>query len=77
MLLTTFFLDHFNNKTQSRKQEPQGVLRFEEDVVMVASMLGMQDYGLSITLQQFKMKVAKLTNLNHTNPLQNKILTNS
>jgi hypothetical protein len=32
-------------------------------------MLGMQDYGLSITLQQFKMKVQKLTNLNYTKPL--------
>jgi hypothetical protein len=32
-------------------------------------MLGMQDYRLSITLQRFKMKVPKLTNLNFINPL--------
>jgi len=36
------------------------VFTCEEDATMVAWMLGMQDYGLSIALQHPKMKVAKI-----------------
>jgi hypothetical protein len=37
------------------------VLIKEEDVIIIAWVLGMQKCGLSITLQQLNMKVAELT----------------
>jgi hypothetical protein len=37
------------------------ILTKEEDVAIVAWVLGMQSCGLSITLFQLKLKVAKLT----------------
>jgi len=38
-----------------KKMGPKGVLTKEEVVAMIAWILTMQDYGLSITLQQLKM----------------------
>ncbi len=37
------------------------VLIEEEDVIVVAWVLGMQKCGLSLTLQQLKMKVGEFT----------------
>jgi len=39
---------------------PRGVFIEEEDSVVIAWTLSMQECGLSISLQQLKMKVAKL-----------------
>jgi hypothetical protein len=44
---------------KSKKMGPRGVLTKEEDVAMIAWILTMQECGLSITLQQLKMKVAE------------------
>jgi hypothetical protein len=46
-----------------------GVVREEKDVTIVAWVLGMHGCGLSITLQQLKMKVAKF-HPNKTNIIQ-------
>ncbi len=54
------FFDHLNGKTRSRKIGPLGVLAKEEGQANVAWVLNMQECGLSITLQQFKWKVAKV-----------------
>jgi hypothetical protein len=35
-ILLTFFLDHLNGRTRSRKVGPQGLLIDEEDATMVA-----------------------------------------
>jgi hypothetical protein len=48
-------------ETRSRKVGLTNVLIKEEDVIVIAWVLGMQECGLSITLQQLKMKVAELT----------------
>ncbi len=53
-------LDRFNGRTRLRKVGLVGVLMDEENKTIVAWVLGMQDCGLSITLQQLKIKVAKL-----------------
>jgi len=39
---------------------PTNVLTKEKDVTLVAWILGMQECGLSITLQKLKMKVVEL-----------------
>jgi hypothetical protein len=54
------FSDHLNGKIRSKKMGPTSVLTKEEDVTLVAWILGMQECGLSITLQQLKMKVVEL-----------------
>ncbi len=53
--------NHLNGKTRPRKQGTQDVLMNETDTLMVVWMLGMQECGLPITLQQLKIKVVKLT----------------
>ncbi len=40
---------------------PKGVLTEEKDATMITWTLTMDECGLSISLQQLKMKVAKLT----------------
>ncbi len=40
---------------------PIGVLIEEEDLVVIAWTLAMHECGLSISLQQLKMKVVELT----------------
>jgi hypothetical protein len=55
------FANHLNGKIRSRKMGPIGVLIKEEDAIMITWTLIMQECGLSINLQQMKMKVAKLT----------------
>jgi hypothetical protein len=50
----TFLLDHINHKTILKKLGSQGVLTNEEDKTFMVWILGMQECGLSITLQQFK-----------------------
>jgi len=47
--------DYLNRK--SKKMGPRGVLTKEKDVAMIAWILTMQECGLSIALQQLKMKV--------------------
>jgi hypothetical protein len=54
-------VDHLNGKTKSNKMAPRGVLTKEEDVVMITWTILMQECGLSISLQQLKMKIAELT----------------
>jgi hypothetical protein len=54
-------IDHLNGKTISRKMGPKGVLTKEEDVVVIKWTLDMQECGLSISPQQLKMKVTRLT----------------
>jgi len=58
--LTSLF-DHLYGKTRFRKHGPASVLIVEGDQVMVVWVFSMQEVGLSISLQQLKMKVAKLT----------------
>jgi hypothetical protein len=67
-------IDHLNGKTKSKKMGSKGVLK--KDVVMMKWTLDMQECGLSISLQQLKMKVTKLTQTKDT-PFQNEILGNS
>jgi hypothetical protein len=54
----TFLSNHLNGKTKSRKGGLASVLIEKKDEVIVAWILAMQKVGLSITLQQLKMKVA-------------------
>ncbi len=51
--------DHLYGKTKPRKLGPNGVLTTKEDQVVVAQVLAMQKVGLLMSLQQFKMRVAK------------------
>jgi len=53
-------LFYLNGKTKSINMGPRGVFIEEEDSVVIAWTLSMQECGLSISLQQLKMKVAKL-----------------
>ncbi len=53
--------NHPNGKTRSRKMGPRGVLIKVEDLGVIAWTLAMQECGLSISRQQLKMKVIKLT----------------
>jgi glutaredoxin-related protein len=55
---------------------PKGVLIEKKYVVVMKWTLDMQECGLSISLQQLKMKVAKLTQIKDT-PFRNGILSNS
>jgi hypothetical protein len=48
-------------KTRSRKLRKVGVLTVKEDQAMVTWVFSMQEVGLSISLQQLKMKMAELT----------------
>jgi hypothetical protein len=63
---TISITNHLNGKTKSRKMGPRGVLTEEEDVVVIKWTLNMQECGLSISLQQLKMKVVKLTQTRDT-----------
>jgi hypothetical protein len=60
-------MEHSNNlpfaymNEKSKKMGPRGVLTKEEDAAMITSLLTIQECGLSITLQQLKMKVVELT----------------
>jgi hypothetical protein len=53
--------NHFNGNTISKKHGPPCVLTKEEDVSVISCGLGVQEFGLSTTPQQLKLKVAKLT----------------
>jgi len=55
------FSNHLNGKTRSKKIGLGVVLIEVNDSVVIAWTLAMQECGLSISLQQLKMKVAKLT----------------
>jgi hypothetical protein len=66
----TSFSNHLNGKIESRKIGPLGVLTKEEDEVVVACVLSMQECGLSITLQQFKWKMVEITQTQPT-PFKN------
>ncbi len=61
-----------NGKTRSKKMGLGGVFRKEEDATMITWPL----HGLSISLQQPKMKVTELTQTRAT-PSQDGILSNS
>jgi hypothetical protein len=52
------FSNHLNRKTRPRKMGLGGVLIKEKDIVMIKCILNMQGCGLSISLQQLKMKIA-------------------
>ncbi len=65
-----FIYDHLNRQTRSRKMGVKDVLTNEEDVIVMAWVLAMQKVGMSITMHQLKMKVAKLTQTMAT-PFQN------
>jgi hypothetical protein len=54
-------VDHLNGKTMSRKLGPIGVLTEENDATMIKWTLDMQECGLSLNLQQLKMKIVELT----------------
>jgi hypothetical protein len=62
-------------KLDQRKWGPEAVLDEKEDVAMIAWTLTMGECGLSISLQQPKTKVAKLTQIRAT-PFQNGIPNN-
>jgi hypothetical protein len=53
--------NHLNGKTRFRKMGLGGVLIEKEDSKVIAWTLAMQECGLSISLQQLKMKVVELT----------------
>ncbi len=59
-------VNHLHGKTKSRKMGPRGVLIEEENVVAIKWTLDMQECELSISLQQMKMKVVKLTQTKDT-----------
>jgi hypothetical protein len=59
-------VDHLNGKIKSNKMGPKRVLIKEEDAILIKWTLDMQECGLSISLQQLKMKVAKLTQTKDT-----------
>jgi hypothetical protein len=65
IFLSSFF-DHLNKKTRSRKMGLRGVLTKEEDVVVIKWTSNMQECGLSISLQQLKIKVVELTQTKDT-----------
>jgi len=59
-IFVTSLPNHLYGKTRSKKLRPLSVLT-KEDEVSVAWVLNMQECGLSITLEQLKWKVAKVT----------------
>ncbi len=56
-----FLSNHLNGKTRSKKMGLGGVFIAKEDSEVITWTLVMQECGLSISLQQLKMKVVKLT----------------
>ncbi len=50
-----------NGKTKNKKMGPTSLLTEEEHVIVVAWILRIHEHGLSIPLQQLKIKVAELT----------------
>jgi len=48
-------------KTKSKKLGPTSVQTVKKDQPMIAWVLSMQEIGLSINQQKFKMKVVELT----------------
>jgi hypothetical protein len=54
-------VDHLNVKTKSKKMGRRGVLIEEEYALVITWTLAMQEFGLSISLQQLKMIFARLT----------------
>jgi hypothetical protein len=63
-------------KQDLKKTRLANVLITKEDKVVVFWVLAMQDVGLSISVQQLKMKVAKFTQTKST-PFQGGILKTS
>ncbi len=57
----TFLFDHLGGKTINKKPRLMRVLIKEENKVVVAWILVMQEVGLLITLQQLKINVAGFT----------------
>jgi hypothetical protein len=53
--------NHLYGKRRLKKIGPTSVLIAKEDQMVVSWVLAMQDVGLSISLQQLKMKVVELT----------------
>jgi hypothetical protein len=53
--------DHLYGKTKSKKLRPTSVRTVKEDQLVIAWVLSMQEIGLSINQQKFKMKVVELT----------------
>jgi hypothetical protein len=68
--------NHLNGKTKSRKIGPRGVLTEKKDAIMITWTLVMGECGLSISLQQLKMKVVELTQTKVT-PFRNGIPSNN
>jgi hypothetical protein len=66
----TSLSNHLNGRTRRRKMGPQSVLIEHEDATIVTWVLNVQTAGLFITLQQLKLKVAKVTQIKPT-PFQN------
>jgi hypothetical protein len=58
--------NHLNGKTKSKKMGLGGVLTEKEDDIVIKWTLNMQECGLSMSLQQLNMKVAKLTQTRDT-----------
>jgi hypothetical protein len=65
-ILVISIANHLNGKTKSRKMGPKGVLTKKEDAIVIKWTLNMQECGLSISLQQLKMKVVGLTQTKDT-----------
>jgi hypothetical protein len=65
-ILVISIANHLNGKTKSRKMGPKGVLTEKEDAIVIKWTLNMQECGLSISLQQLKMKVVGLTQTKDT-----------
>jgi len=75
-ILLTSLLNHVNDNITSRKHGPLSVLIDGKEVAIVDWILGMQECGLSITLQQLKSKVINLPKTQIT-PFKDGILKNS
>jgi len=68
----TSFSNHFNGRTRSKKMGPQGVLIEIADGIIVSWVFNMQNASLFVTLQQFTLKVLKVTQTKSM-PFQNGI----
>ncbi len=68
-ILLTSLSNHVNDNITSRKHGPLSVLANGKEVAIVDWILGMQECGLLITLQQLKLKVINLPKpkLHHSN----------
>jgi hypothetical protein len=62
-ILVTSLSDHLNGRTKCRKVGPQGMLTKHEDEAMVTWVLNIQKVGLSVNIQQLKMKVVKISDI--------------